>query len=518
MQIQFIICILTILIGVFFGLLISRIIISKQVKNTKALAKKIKEDALSEAKVIKKEAALEAKEEWYARKSSLEREIEKRKHDLYKLEQKYNQRIANIEERLTKVDRREQSVTDREVHITQKQNQLKIQEQRLQKLLDQENRKLMEISQMSREQAIQNLLKNFEEEAKVDAAKIRKDIIDKTKSEAKQEAIKVLSTAIQRNAVDYVGESTVSVVSLPSEEMKGRIIGREGRNIRAFENQTGIEIIVDDTPEAVILSGFDPIRREVARRAIEKLITDGRIHPGRIEDTVEKTEKEINQIIIETGKQTCLDLGIHDLPQNLQDLLGRLKFRTSYGQNVLQHSIETAWICGVLAAEIGLDQTLAKKIGLLHDIGKAVDHEMDGTHPQIGADLARKNGLSQVIVNAIEAHHEDVEAETPYAVLVQAADAISGSRPGARRETLESYLKRLRKLEEIASSFDGVHKCFAIQAGREVRIMVEHNSIDDAQAEMLASDVAKKIENELQYPGQIKVTVIREVRKTALAK
>ncbi len=517
-MIQYLILAIAVLVGLFLGWISFRILTIKKINNAKEISKRIKEEALSEAKVIKKEAELEAKEQWYARSSNLEKEIENRKKELHKLENRYNQKISGIEERLSRLDRREQSVSDREKHVNQKQVQLKEQEQKLQKLIDDQTEKLMAIAQMNKQKAIEKLLERFENEAKSDAAKVRKEIIDKAKSEAEKESLKVLASAIQRTAVDYIAESCVSVVPLPSEEMKGRIIGREGRNIRAFENRTGIELIVDDTPEAVILSSFEPIRREIARRSLQKLISDGRIHPGRIEDTVKKTEEEINQAIIETGKQICIDLGINDLPKPLENLVGKLQFRTSYGQNVLKHSIETAWICGMITAEIGLDQTLAKKIGLLHDIGKAVDHEVNGAHPQIGANLAKKYGLSQTIVNAIEAHHEDVEAETLYAVLVQIADAISGSRPGARRETLESYLKRLENLENIASSFDGVQKCFAIQAGREVRIMVEHNYIDDAQAEMLASDVAKKIENELQYPGQIKVTVIREVRKTALAK
>jgi len=517
-MVQYLSLTIAVLVGIALGWISFRILTIKRINNAKEISRKIKEEALSEVKVIKKEAELEAKEQWYARRSNLEKEIENRKKELHKLENRYNQKISSIEERLSKLDRREQSVSDRERHVNQKQVQLKEQEQKLQKLIDDQTEKLMVIAQMNKQNAIEKLLERFKNEAKSDAAKVRKQIIDEAKSEAEKESLKVLASAIQRTAVDYIAESCVSVVPLPSEEMKGRIIGREGRNIRAFENRTGIELIVDDTPEAVILSSFEPIRREIARRSLQKLISDGRIHPGRIEDTVKKTEEEISQIIVETGKQTCIDLGINDLPKPLEDLVGRLQFRTSYGQNVLKHSIETAWICGMIAAEIGLDQTLAKKIGLLHDIGKAVDHEVDGAHPQIGADLAKKYGLSQTIVNAIEAHHEDVEAETLYAVLVQIADAVSGSRPGARRETLETYLKRLENLENIASSFDGVQKCYAIQAGREVRIMVEHNHIDDAQAEMLASDVAKKIEDELQYPGQIKVTVIREVRKTALAK
>lgn len=506
------------MLGIFVGWLSFRLITAKKIKQAHLESQKIKDEARLEAKVIKKEAEIEAKEDWYKRKANLEKEIEERKRELRKIEANYNQRISNIDERLSKLDRREQSITDREKHLQNKQAKLDDDEAKLKEILEQETRKLMKIASLNKEQAIEMLLKRYENEARIDAAKLRKAIIDKANSEAEDEAVRIIANAVQRTAVDYVTESTVSVVDLPSEEMKGRIIGREGRNIRTFENCSGVEIIVDDTPEAVIVSSFDPVRREIAKRALEKLISDGRIHPGRIEDILAKSEKEVKKIIEETGKKTLLDLAIHDLPDNLRSLIGRLKYRTSYGQNMLKHSIESAWICGMLAAELGLDQALARKIGLLHDIGKAVDHEIDGSHAVIGADLARRNGLPPVIVNAIEAHHEEVEPESVYAVLVQVADAISGARPGARRETLESYLKRLEKLEEIAYSFEGVHKCFAIQAGREVRIMVEHNTIDDAQAELLASDVAKKIENDLQYPGQIKVTVIREIRKTVIAK
>jgi len=510
--------VLGVIVGILIGVFLYRIVTNKRIKRAKEEAKKIIDEAHSEAKVIRKEAEIKAKEDWYERKANLEKEIEERKKELHKIESKYNERISSIEEKLTKLDRREQSIADRERHIQSKLNQVTEDEAKLKNLIEQETKRLMEISGLSKEQAIGMLLQRYENEARVDAAKLRKTIIDKVRAEADEESQRILANAVQRTAVDYVTESTVSVVDLPSEEMKGRIIGREGRNIRTFENNSGVEIIVDDTPEAVIISSFDPIRREVAKRALEKLISDGRIHPGRIEDVIEKTEKEVNKTIEETGKKTLLDLAIHDLPENLRNLIGRLKFRTSYGQNMLQHSVETAWICGMLAAEIGLNQELARKIGLLHDIGKAVDHEIDGSHATIGADLARKNGMPPIIVNAIEAHHEEVEPESVYAVLVQTADAISGARPGARRETLESYLKRLEKLEDIAYSFEGVHKCFAIQAGREVRIMVEHTTVDDAQSELLASDIAKKIENELQYPGQIKVTVIREIRKTAMAK
>lgn len=505
-------------LGVFVGWLTFRLLTTKKIKQAHVESKKILEEAKLEAKVIKKEAEIDAKEDWYKRKANLEKEIEERKKELRKIEANYNNRINTIEERLSKLDRREQSITDRERHLQNKQQMIDEDEAKLKDMLEEETRILMEISNLNKEQAIDLLMKKYENEARIDAAKIRKSIVDKANLEAEEQATKIIANAIQRTAVDYVTESTVSVVDLPSEEMKGRIIGREGRNIRTFENCSGVEIIVDDTPEAVIISSFDPVRREIAKRSLEKLISDGRIHPGRIEDIINKTEKEVNKTIEETGKKTLLDFSIHDLSDNLRNIIGRLKYRTSYGQNMLDHSIESAWICGMLASELGLDQRLAQKIGLLHDIGKAVDHEIEGSHAIIGANLARKNSLPPVVVNAIEAHHEEVEPESVYAILVQVADAISGSRPGARRETLESYLKRLEKLENIAYSFEGVHKCFAIQAGREIRIMVEPNSIDDAQAEMLASDVAKKVENELQYPGQIKVNVIREVRKTVMAK
>ncbi len=389
---------------------------------------------------------------------------------------------------------------------------------KLDNLIKDEKKKLKKIAGMTKKEAIARLLERYEDEAKKDGAKLRKRILSEIKENAEEKAQKILATAVQRTAVDYVADSCISVVPLPSDDMKGRIIGREGRNIRTFEKLTGIEIIVDDTPEAVVLSGFHPVRREIAGRALEVLIKDGRIHPGRIEDTVKKAGEKVDKIIIETGKKTCLDLALHNIPNRIQTIIGRLKFRTSYGQNVLEHSAETGWIAGMIASELDLDQALARKIGLLHDIGKAVDYEQDGTHPEIGARIAKKNKMSPVIVNAIAAHHEDVEPESVYAVILQAADAISGSRPGARRETLESYLQRLEDLEEIANSFQGVYKSYAIQAGREIRIMVKNGEIDDSDADLLASDVAKKVEENLQYPGQIKVTVIREVRKKALAK
>ncbi|MEA2103910.1 MAG: ribonuclease Y [Candidatus Cloacimonadota bacterium] len=506
------------IVGLALGFLIYKQKINAIYKEAKKQSETIKQDALKNAEVLKKETAVKAKEDWFDRKKELDKEITSRKKKLRGLENQYNQRIDNLENRLSKIASREQSINDRETNIAHLKINLQKKEVSLKDLIEQETIKLHEIAQLNKEEAIKKLFEKYENEAKLDAANLRKEIIDKSKSEAEEKATRILATAIQRYSVEHVAESCISVVPLPSDEMKGRIIGREGRNIRTFENLTGIEIIVDDTPEAVVLSGFHPIRREIARRSLEFLIQDGRIHPGRIEEVIAKMRDKIDKIIIETGKQTCLDLSLLDIPKSIQKLIGTLKFRTSYGQNVLQHSIETSWICGMLAAELGLDQSLARKIGLLHDIGKAVDFETEGSHPEIGAQIAKRNGLSDLIINAIEAHHEDVEAKSAYAILVQAADAISGSRPGARRETLETYMKRLEELENIANSFDGVYNCYAIQAGREIRLMVKHQQINDAQAEMLASDVAKKIEENLQYPGQIKVTVIREFRKTAQAK
>jgi ribonuclease Y len=388
----------------------------------------------------------------------------------------------------------------------------------LDKLVEQQNIKLSEIAKLSREEAIQILKNNLKNKARNEAVKEIRQIAEQTKAEANKLVAGILSTAVQRMAVDYVSESTVSVVSLPDDEMKGRIIGREGRNIRAFEKASGIDLIIDDTPEAVVLSGFDPVRREIARLSLEKLITDGRIHPGRIEQVIEKTSKEMDENLVEIGEKACMETNVHNISPNLVKLIGRLKYRTSYGQNILQHSIESAWVCGILATELGLDQELARRCGFLHDLGKAIDHEYDGSHANLGANVARKNGESKIVVNAIEAHHEEVEYQSVYAVLTQVSDAISGARPGARREMLETYMKRLSKMEEIANSIEGVNKSYAIQAGRELRIIVDPVSIDDEKTAYIASDIAEKIEQEMQYPGQIKVMVIRETRHTAVAK
>nr|HPH61509.1 ribonuclease Y [Candidatus Syntrophosphaera sp.] len=385
-------------------------------------------------------------------------------------------------------------------------------------LIGEQRAKLSEIAGLSREEALNVMREELISQARQVAANDAKLTIEQIKLDTSRKAAEILSTAIQRLAVDHVSESTVSVVSLPSDEMKGRIIGREGRNIRTFEKASGVDLIIDDTPEAVVLSCFDPVRREIARLALEKLISDGRIHPGRIEDVIVKTGKEMEETLIKLGEKAVLETNIHNISGNLIKVLGRLHYRTSYGQNVLKHSLEAAWICGILAAELGLDQEIARRAGMLHDIGKAVDQEFDGTHAIIGANLARKNGESKIIVNAIEAHHEEVEATSVYAALVQASDAISGARPGARREMLETYMQRLAKLEDIANSVQGVNKSYAIQAGRELRIIVEPSLVEDAQTSLLATEIAAQIEKEVQYPGQIKVTVIRETRQIAMAK
>jgi len=388
----------------------------------------------------------------------------------------------------------------------------------LDEILHRQNEKLEKIAGMSTEEAKKLLISNLENEARTAAAKQIKEIKDEAERNASKISRKIITLAIERCAADHVVESTVSVVDLPNDEMKGRIIGREGRNIRAFENATGIDVIIDDTPEAVILSGFDPIRREVARLSLEKLVKDGRIHPGRIEELVEKTRKELNEEIMEIGESTILDLNIHGVHTEIVRLLGRLRYRTSYGQNVLQHSKEVAFVASLLASELGIDPVVAKRAGLLHDIGKAADHEMEGPHAEIGAEFARRYGENDIIINAIAAHHEDVEAESLIAHVISAADAISGARPGARRETLENYIRRLEKLEKIADAFDGVEKSYAIQAGREIRILVSHKRIDDAQAAQLAGDISRKIEDDMEYPGQIKVVVIRETRAVEYAR
>lgn len=482
------------------------------------LAKKILTDAEKEAQIKKKEAILEAKDEWYKTKLKVESEIQEKKGQIIRLEKRLQDRESSLDRKVDILNRKERDIQNKEKILYAREKANRLREEELNRLIATQNKQLERIAQMTSEEAKKILLQNLESEARQEATQLIKEIKEKAEETAEKEAKNIIIQAVQRCAADHTVESTVSVVNLPNDEMKGRIIGREGRNIRSFEIETGIDVIVDDTPEAVILSGYDPIRREVARMALEKLVIDGRIHPARIEEVVSKSKKEMEVIIRETGEQACFDLGIHGLHPELIKLLGKLRYRTSYGQNVLHHSIEVAYLSGIMTAELDLDSNLVKRAGLLHDIGKAVDKESEGTHSQIGYNMALKYGEHPHVLNAIAAHHEDVPHESPYSILVQAADAISGARPGARRETLEAYIKRLEKLEELADSFKGVAKAYAIQAGREIRIIVEHEYIDDSKAGELASQIAKKIEAELEYPGQIKVIVIRETRSVEYAK
>ena len=474
-------------------------------------ARQIIDDALKVAETKKREALLEAKEESLKTKNELERETRERRTEL----QRYEKRVLSKEE---SVDKKADALERRESGITVKEEELKKKNAEVEKLRGQRIQELERISGLTSEQAKEYLLKTVEDEVKIDTAKLYKELESRAKEEAGKKAKEYVVTAIQKCAADHVAETTISVVQLPNDEMKGRIIGREGRNIRTLETLTGVDLIIDDTPEAVILSAFDPIRREVARIALEKLIVDGRIHPARIEEMVEKAQKEVETIIREEGEAATLEVGVHGIHPELVRLLGRMKFRTSYGQNALKHSIEVAQLAGLLAGEVGADVRMAKRAGLLHDIGKSIDHEIEGSHVQIGADLCRKYKESPIVINAVESHHGDVEAESLIACIVQAADTISAARPGARRETLETYTNRLKQLEDITNTFKGVEKSFAIQAGREIRIMVVPEQISDADMVLLARNIAKQIESELEYPGQIKVNVIRESRVTDFAK
>lgn len=474
-------------------------------------ARAIIDEAVKAAETKKREALLEVKEESIKTKNELDREIKDRRAEIQRNERRVEQKEANLDKKLESIERREQSFAAKEEDIKRQRAEVaKLNEERIQEL--------ERISGLTSEQAKEYLLKTVEEDVKLDTAKLIKEMETRAKEEASKKAKEYVVNAIQKCAADHVAETTISVVQLPNDEMKGRIIGREGRNIRTLETMTGVDLIIDDTPEAVILSGFDPIRREVARIALEKLIVDGRIHPARIEEMVEKAQKEVESMIREEGEAATLEVGVHGIHPELVRLLGRMKFRTSYGQNALKHSIEVAQIAGLLAAEVGVDVRVAKRAGLLHDIGKAVDHEMEGSHIQLGVALCRKYKESATVINAVEAHHGDVEPQTLIACLVQAADTISAARPGARRETLETYSNRLKKLEDITNSFKGVEKSFAVQAGREVRIMVVPEQVSDADMILMARDISKQIEAELEYPGQIKVNVIRESRVTDYAK
>ncbi|MBD3169738.1 MAG: ribonuclease Y [candidate division Zixibacteria bacterium] len=507
-----------ILLGLLIGWLILKIVGTKNIRKAEQQAERILEDAKKEAQIKKKEAILEAKDELYKSKTNFEREMQNKKHDITRTEKRLVDREANLDRKVDILNKKDREVKNREKIIGAKEKALSSRESELDRLIEEQNKQLEKIANMSADEAKKLLMANLEHQAKMDAAQMIKDIKEEAEHTAEKEARNIIVQAIQRCAADQATESTVSVVNLPSDEMKGRIIGREGRNIRSFEVATGVDVIVDDTPEAVILSGYDPIKREVARMALEKLVTDGRIHPARIEEVVAKSEKEMEVIIRELGEQACFDCGVHGLHTDLVRLLGKLHFRTSYGQNVLQHAKEVSFLCGIMASELGLDSVLARRSGLLHDIGKAVDRDTEGTHTEIGLKIVSKYNENPIILNAIASHHEDVVQETPYSVLVQAADAISGARPGARRETLEGYIKRLEKLEELADSFKGVGKAYAIQAGREVRVMVEAEKVQDEEAITLAGDIAQKIQAEMEYPGQIKVTVIRETRSVEYAR
>ena len=483
----------------------------EKIGNANERAREIIDEALKAAETKKKEALLEVKEESLKTKNELEKETKERRAEI----QKYEKRVLSKEETL---DRKIEAVEKRDLGITRKEEELGKQRQKDDELEKKRQQELERISGLTSEQAKEYLLKTVEDEVKHDTAVMVKTLESRAKEEADKKAKELVVNAIQRCAADHVAETTISVVQLPNDEMKGRIIGREGRNIRTLETLTGVELIIDDTPEAVVLSGFDPIRREIARIALEKLILDGRIHPARIEEMVEKAQKEVETLIKEEGEAATLEVGVHGIHPELVRLLGKLRYRTSYGQNVLKHSIEVAQITGLLASELGLDVKMAKRAGLLHDIGKAVDHEMEGSHIQLGVDLCRRYKESALVINAVEAHHGDVEPESLIACLVQAADTISAARPGARRETLETYTNRLKQLEDITNSYKGVEKSFAIQAGREVRVMVVPEVISDSDMVLLARDISKQIENQMEYPGQIKVSIVRESRAVDYAK
>lgn len=499
-------------IGAFFlGISYRKRIAEAQIGSAEEKARRVIDDAIKTAEAKKREMMLEAKEENIRAKNELEKEVKERRSELQHLERRLIQREEVLDKKASSFEIKEETLEKKMEEIENLKNDIEL-------IQGKQLSELERISALTSEEAKQYLLSTIEDEVKHESAMLIKEIESKAKLEADKKAKEILTNAIQKCAADHVVDTTVSVVPLPNDEMKGRIIGREGRNIRTLETLTGIDLIIDDTPEAVILSGFDPIRREVARIALEKLIVDGRIHPARIEEMVEKARKEVEVLIREEGEAATFETGVHGIHPELIRLLGKMKFRTSYGQNVLRHSIEVSNLAGLIAGELGVDIRLAKRAGLLHDIGKSVDYEMEGSHVSIGANLCKKYGESSIVINAVEAHHGDVDPESVIAVIVQAADTISAARPGARRETLETYIKRLQKLEEIANSFTGVERSFAIQAGRELRIMVIPDEIDDASLVLLARDVTKRIESDLEYPGQIKVNIIRETRAIEYAK
>jgi ribonuclease Y len=510
--------IIALLAGAAIGFGINLFIRGKTISDAQTQKVRIIENAQKEAENIRSEAQLEAKEIIFSAKTQSDAEAKERLKEVSASEKRIHQREEVLDNKLTQIDKREQEIRKNEQSIADRTRNVDTMKAEVESLRTQQIQKLEEISGMDSRQAKEELMASLESEARHEAAKLIKQIQDEAEAEADKKAKRILSTAIQRYSTDVVSARTVSVVNLPSEEMKGRIIGREGRNIRSIEAVTGVDLIIDDTPDAVIVSSFDPIKREIARLSLETLVVDGRIHPSRIEDVVEKVTKEINDNIWDAGQQATFELGLHGINQELIKLIGKLKYRTSFSQNVYQHSLEVAHLCGIVAAELGVNQKIAKRIGLLHDIGKAVDHEVEGSHAAIGADLARKYGESEQIIHSILAHHEEVLVANLIDVVVQAADALSGARPGARREMLETYIRRLEELERIASSFSGVEKSYAIQAGREIRIVVSSEKLNDDAIFLLSKDIAKKVETELSYPGQIKVVVIRETRAVEYAR
>lgn len=520
MDVLLVIPMIVIVVVVFFylGWVMNSKIGKKSIITAEDQAKKIIEDADKDAKNIKREKLLEVKDEWYKKKTEFDKEVQQKRQKVSALEKQIQLREENSEKKFDLVLQKERENKKFEQELNEQRNMIVKKLEAINQLELEQNSRLEKISSLSSEEAKKILMENLMNEARIQAASTIKDITDKAKKDGKREAQKIIVQSIQRTAADHSIESTVSVVQIQSDEMKGRIIGKEGRNIRAFESATGVDVIVDDTPEAVILSSFDQFRREVARVSLERLISDGRIHPARIEEIVEKVKQELEEELIRDGENVVMQLGLHNIHNELIKYIGRMKYRSSFGQNLMQHSIEVAYLTGIMAAELGLDATLAKRAGLLHDVGKTVDKSVEGPHALIGYELTKKYNENPIVVNAVGSHHEDIEMEHPIAALVQAADAISGARPGARREPLESYVKRLENLEALAKSFEGVAKTYAIQAGREVRVVVEQDKVDDFLADKLAREIAAKIEDEMDYPGQIKVTVIREVRKIGYAK